>query len=41
MEEVYEKTKEDSYFNAEEAMEYGLATGVVNSLNSNREFLIS
>ncbi|MBE5894216.1 MAG: ATP-dependent Clp protease proteolytic subunit [Lachnospiraceae bacterium] len=41
LEEVYEKTKEDSYFNAEEAMEYGLATGVVNSLNSNREFLIS
>ena len=40
LEEVYEKTKEDSYFNAEEAMEYGLATGVVNSLNSNREFLL-
>ena len=29
LEEVFEKTKEDSYFNASEAMEYGLATGVV------------
>ena len=29
LEEVFEKTREDSYFNASEAMEYGLATGVV------------
>lgn len=34
--EVYEKTKEDSYFNAPEAMEYGLATGIVTEIN--REF---
>ena len=36
LEEVYEKTKEDSYFNASEALEYGLATGVVTE--TNREF---
>ena len=36
LEEVYEKTKEDSYFNASEAIEYGLATGVVTE--TNREF---
>lgn len=36
LEEVFEKTKEDSYFNASEAMEYGLATGV--ATETNREF---
>lgn len=35
-EEVFEKTKEDSYFNATEAMEYGLATGIFSE--PNREF---
>lgn len=35
-EEIFEKTKEDSYFNATEAIEYGLATGVVTE--TNREF---
>lgn len=39
LEEVYEKTREDSYFNANEAIEYGLATGIVNHTNTNREFL--
>ena len=34
LDEVYEKTKDDSYFNAAEAMEYGLATGVVTETNS-------
>lgn len=36
LEDVYEKTKEDSYFNTSEAMEYGLATGIVTEIN--REF---
>lgn len=31
--EVYKKTKQDSYFNAKEAIEYGLATGVVETTN--------
>ena len=39
IEEIYEKTREDSYFNAKEAIEYGLATGIVNSPNENRAFL--
>lgn len=39
LEEIYEKTREDSYFNAKEALEYGLATGIVDSTNSNRAFL--
>ncbi len=39
LEEVYEKTHEDSYFNATEAIEYGLATGIVTQINSNRAFL--
>ena len=39
MEEIYEKTREDSYFNAKEAIEYGLATGIVNCTNNNRVFL--
>ena len=36
LEEIYDKTKEDSYFNAAEAIGYGLATGVVTEIN--REF---
>lgn len=40
MEEVYEKTREDSYFNAREAIEYGLATAIVSHTNVNREFLV-
>ena len=40
IEEVYEKTREDSYFNAKEAIEYGLATGIVSYTNTNREFLV-
>lgn len=32
IDEVYEKTKTDSYFNVEEAIEFGLATSVVRSL---------
>lgn len=40
IEEVYEKTREDSYFNAKEAIEYGLATGIVSCANANREFLV-
>lgn len=40
MEEVYEKTREDSYFNAKEAIEYRLATGIVCCTNTNREFLV-
>lgn len=39
IEEIYEKTREDSYFNAKEAIEYGLATGIVSSPNENRAFL--
>lgn len=39
LDEVYEKTREDSYFNAEEAIAYGLATGIVTGLNQNRAFL--
>lgn len=35
-EEIFEKTKEDTYFNVSEAMEYGLATGVFTE--ANREF---
>lgn len=34
LEEIYEKTRNDSYFNAEEAIEYGLATGIVTETNS-------
>ncbi|MBO5388240.1 MAG: ATP-dependent Clp protease proteolytic subunit [Lachnospiraceae bacterium] len=33
-EEVRDTTKEDSYFNVEEAMEYGLATGVYATANN-------
>ena len=33
--EIRDKTKDDSYFNAEEAIEYGLATGIVGELNDN------
>lgn len=33
IEEIYEKTREDSWFNAEEAIEYGLATGIVDKTN--------
>lgn len=33
-EEVRDTTKEDSYFNVEEAMEYGLATGVYDTANN-------
>lgn len=40
MEEVYEKTREDSYFNAKEAIEYRLATGIASCTNTNREFLV-
>mgnify|MGYP002861421869 FL=1 len=29
LEVIYEKTKKDTYFNAEEAIEFGLATGIV------------
>lgn len=36
LKDVYEKTREDSYFNASEALEYGLATGLV--AKPNREF---
>lgn len=32
--EIRDKTKDDSYFNAEEAVEYGLATGIVGETNS-------
>lgn len=39
LDEVCEKTREDSYFNAEEAIAYGLATGIVTGLNQNRAFL--
>lgn len=39
LEEVFEKTRDDSYFNAEEAIEYGLATGIVQSINTNSAFL--
>ena len=39
LEEVYEKTREDSYFNAVEAIDYGLATGIVSQTNDNRAFL--
>lgn len=39
MEEIYETTRDDSYFNAKEALEYGLATGVVSHINSNMAFL--
>jgi len=38
-EEIYEKTREDTYFNAEEAIGYGLATGIVGKPNSNKMFL--
>ncbi|MBQ8318105.1 MAG: ATP-dependent Clp protease proteolytic subunit [Lachnospiraceae bacterium] len=34
LKEVYKKTKQDSYFNAQEAIEYGLATGMVKTTNS-------
>ncbi len=33
LEEICEKTREDSWFNAEEAIEYGLATGIVDKTN--------
>lgn len=39
LEEVYEKTRDDTYFNAEEAIEYGLATGIFGKPNGNKEFL--
>lgn len=39
LEEVYEKTREDSYFNVTEAIDYGLATGIVGQTNDNRAFL--
>ena len=39
LEEIYEKTREDSYFNAQEAIDYGLATGIADCTNSNRAFL--
>lgn len=32
IDEVYEKTKEDSYFNAEESIEFGLATAIAETL---------
>ena len=38
IEEVCEKTRENSYFNADEAIDYGLATGVVSRLDENRTF---
>lgn len=40
MEEVYQKTCTDSYFNATEAMEYGLATGIYKETNPNGAFLL-
>ena len=33
LEEVYEKTKEDCFFSAEEALEFGIATKVIGRLN--------
>ena len=33
LEEVYEVTAEDTYYNADEAIEFGLATGIFNSIN--------
>ena len=39
LEEIYEKTRDDTYFNADEAIEYGLATGILKSPNGNKEFL--
>ena len=39
LEEVFEKTRDDSYFNADEAIEYGLATGIVQGVNTNSAFL--
>lgn len=38
--EIYKKTRDDSYFNAKEAVDYGLATGIVENLNANNMFLI-
>lgn len=38
IEEVCEKTRENSYFNADAAIDYGLATGVVSRLDENRTF---
>ena len=32
LEEVYEKTKEDCYLNAQEAMDFGIATGIAGSI---------
>lgn len=32
LDEIYEKTREDSYFNAEQAIQFGLATKVIESL---------
>lgn len=32
IEEIYEKTKVDSYFNAEKALEFGLATKIIDSI---------
>ena len=32
IEEIYEKTAEDTYYNADEAIEFGLATGVVREI---------
>lgn len=39
LEEIYEKTREDSYFNAGEAIDYGLATGVMCCTNDTGVFL--
>jgi len=39
MEEIYEKTRDDTYFNADEAIAYGLATGILGSPNGNNTFL--
>lgn len=32
LDEIYEKTRNDSFFNAEEAIEFGLATAIVDSI---------
>lgn len=40
LEEVFEKTRDDSYFNAEEAIEYGLATGIVQGINTSSALLL-
>ncbi|MBE5866609.1 MAG: ATP-dependent Clp protease proteolytic subunit [Lachnospiraceae bacterium] len=40
LEEICEKTRQDSYFNVQEAIDYGLATGVVSCTNANKAFLL-